>query len=264
MKKIHYTSGLPRACSSLLQNLLAQNPQVHASATSGVHEIGYIARGFFETEEFKTFLKPADGERQYFDFVRAGISGAYDSATDRPIVVDKCRSWVGHLDQLYKIFPDAKVIVPVRDVRGILCSLEKKRRDHPSRMTGIEKANPQNWTTVEKRAQAWLSMPPLSIALERIHDARRFWDRLHFVHAEDLTTNPKETMQRVWDYLGLTFDNHDFQNVSQYTTEHELGWPFGDHTIRKEVRPLVPEWHDILGRQFSEAINQKFGWINTL
>jgi len=263
-KIVHFTSGLPRACSSLLQNLLAQNPDVHATATSGVHEIGYIARGFFDTEEFKTFIDPEEGERQYLDFVRGGIRHAYDSKTERPVVVDKCRSWIGHLDQLFKVFPDAKVLVPVRDVRGILCSLEKKRRKHPSRFTGIEKANPQNWTTIEKRSQGWLSMPPLSIAIERLHDAMRFRDRLHFVHAEDLTADPATTMQRVWAFLDMRFENHDFENVVQYTEEHELGWPFGDHAIRPHVRPLAPDWHDILGRQFSEAIKQKFDWINAL
>jgi len=265
MKTVHYTSGLPRACSSLLQNLLAQNPQVHATATSGVHEIGYIARGFFDTEEFKTFKNPLDGEQQYYDFLRGGIQSAFDSRTDRPIVVDKCRSWVGHLDQLFKVFPDAKVLVPVRDVRGILTSLEKKRAQHPSRFTGVEKANPQNWTTVEKRAQGWLSIPPLSIALERIHDAvRTHKGRLHFVHAEDLTNDPQETMNKVWSYLGMDPFVHNTNNVEQYTTEHELGFPYGDHKIRPKIEPLKKEWNEVLGRDLSSAIATKFQWINEL
>lgn len=263
MKTVHFVSGMPRACSTLLCNLLAQNPRVHATATSGVHEIGYIARGFFDTEEFKT-MAPLEGEAQYLDFVRGGISHAYDSMTERPIVVDKCRSWVGHLDQLYKVFPDAKVIVPVRDVRGVLASLEKLRREHPSRFTGIEKANPQNWTTIEKRSQGWLSIPPLSIALERIHDARRFANRLLFVHAEELTANPQAVMDAVWEYLGEDAFIHNTQAVDQYTREHELGWPYGDHAIRSEIQPLVKDWQEVLGRQFSEAINQKFTWVNDL
>ena len=263
-KQIHFLSGLPRACSTLLCNLLAQNERVHATATSGVHEIGYIARGFFDTEEFKTFLNPEDGERQYLDFVRGGISHAYDSQTDRPVVVDKCRSWVGHLDQLYKVFPDAKVIVPVRDLRGVLSSLEKRRRKHPSRFTGIEKANPQNWTTIEKRTQAWLQTPPVSIAIERLFDALRFKDRLLFVHAEDLTSDPQGTMNKVWEYLGEEPFTHDTDNVKQYTDEHELGWPFGDHKIRPQIKPLTPDWNEVLGRQLSEQIKQKFNWINDL
>jgi hypothetical protein len=123
--------------------------------------ISYIARDFFETEEFKTFKNPLDGERQYHNFLRGGIKSAFDGDTDRPVVVDKCRSWIGHLDQLFQVFPDARVLVPVRDVRGILSSFEKMRIKHPSRFVGVEKQSPQNWTTVEKRSQGWLQIPPL-------------------------------------------------------------------------------------------------------
>jgi len=40
-KTVHFVSGLPRSCSTLLCNLLAQNPRVHATPTSPLHEIGY-------------------------------------------------------------------------------------------------------------------------------------------------------------------------------------------------------------------------------
>ena len=265
MKTVHFTSGLPRACSTLLQNLLAQNPEVHATATSGIHEIGYIARGFFDTEEFKTFINPEDGERQYLNFVRGGIQNAFNDDTDRPIVVDKSRSWVGHLDQLFEVFPDAKVLVPVRDVRGILSSLEKIRRKHPSRFFGIERENAQNWTTIEKRVQGWLQVPPLGIAIERIYESlRNHKDKLYFVHAEDLTSNPVETMNGVWDYLEMDRFEIDPSNVKQYTHEHEIGWPYGNHKIRSIVEPLKPDWGDILGMELSNQIKDSFDWINEL
>lgn len=264
MKLIHFTSGLPRACSTLLQNLIAQNPQYHATATSPLHEIGYIARDVFQTEEAKAITGPAM-ESMYFNYVRGGCQSAFDQLTDRPVVVDKCRSYLGHLDQLFKIFPDAKVLVPVRDIRGILCSLEKKRRTHPSPFVAVEKANPANFTTTEKRVHAWLQTPPVGIAIERLHDAvTRFRDRLHFVHAEELTAHPEDTMRKVWGFLGTTFTDHDFDNVQQYTTEVDVGWPYGDHIIRQKVAPLPVDWHDILGRQFSDALQQKFNWINEL
>jgi sulfotransferase len=166
---------------------------------------------------------------------------------------------------LFAIWPEAKVLVPVRDMRGILSSFEKKWRSHPFPFTGVEKQSPQNWTTVEKRAQGWLNMPPLGIAVERLSDAvKRFKDKLHFVHFESLTANPAETMGEVWSYLGLETPNHDFENVEQYTKEHELGWPYGDHTIRSKVEPLPPDYHDMLGRQLSEQIKQNFDWIQKL
>jgi sulfotransferase len=264
-KTIHFVSGLPRSGSTLLMNLLAQNPEVHSTATSGLHEIGYIARQFSATEEFKTIPNPKDGETLFYDYVKGGCENAFNRLTDRPIVADKCRSWVGHLDMLFAIWPNAKVLVPVRDMRGILCSLEKKWRSHPFPFTGVEKQNPQNWTTVEKRAQGWLQMPPLGIAVERLSDAiKRYKDKLHFVHFESLTENPAETMGEVWNYLGLEAPAHDFNNVEQYTKEHELGWPYGDHEIRRKVEPVEPDWLDILGRQLSDQVAQTFKWIQEL
>ena len=260
-----FVSGLPRAGSTLLMNLLAQNPKVHSTATSGLHEIGYIARQFSSTEEFKTIPNPEGGETLFYDYVKGGCENAFNRLTDRPIVADKCRSWVGHLDMLFAVWPDAKVLVPVRDVRGILSSLEKKWRQHPFPFTGVEKQNPQNWTTVEKRAQGWLNMPPLGIAIERLSDAvKRFKDKLHFVHFESLTENPAETMADVWSYLGIDAPTHDLNNVDQYTKEHEIGWPYGDHMIRNKVEPVAPDWNETLGRQLSEQIRQSFDWIQKL
>jgi sulfotransferase len=263
-KKIHFVSGLPRACSTLLCNLLAQNPEVHATPTSPLHEIGYIARKVFQTEEAKA-IGGDNMEKMYYDYVRGGCSSAFDSLTDRPVVADKCRSYIGHLDQLFKVWPDAKVLVPVRDIRGIVCSMEKKHQQHPSPFVGFEEQNPQSFTTVEKRAQGWLSTPPVGIAIERLHEAhKRFGDKLMYVHAEELTKNPKETKKAVWDYLGEEFDGHDFNNVQQYTKEVDVGFPYGDHTIRPTVKPLEEEWLTLLGKPLSDALRQKFGWINNL
>jgi len=261
-KTIHFVSGLPRAGSTLLMNLLAQNHLVHSTATSGLHEIGYIARQFHQTEEFKTIPNPKDGETLFYDYVKGGCENAFNRLTDRPVVADKCRSWVGHLDMLFAIWPDAKVLVPVRDMRGILSSFEKKWQAHPFPMTGIEKNNPQNWTTVEKRAQGWLQIPPLGIAVERLSDAvRRHKDKLHFVQFKELTEHPEDAMAKVWDYLDMAAPSHDFNSVEQYTKEHELGWPYGEHEIRPKVAPVKPDWHEVLGKPFSDQIAQTFNWI---
>lgn len=264
MKTVHFVSGLPRSCSTLLCNLLAQNPRVHSTGSSPLHEIGYVARNVFKTEEAKS-MQPLDVEKMYLDYIRGGMLNAFESLTDRPVVVDKSRSWIGHLDQLFKVFPDAKVLVPVRDVRGIISSMEKKFRKHPSPLNGVEEKSPPAWTTLERRIQGWLASPPVGIAIERLHEAQsRFKDKLHFVHAEDLASDPLNTMNGIWEYLGEKPFKHDFKNVEQYTKEHEIGWPYGDHTIKREVKSLENDWNEILGKQISDTISQKFAWIKNL
>jgi hypothetical protein len=71
-------------------------------------------------------------------------------------------------------------------------------------------------------------------------------------------------MSAIWEYLEEEPFKHDFDNVEQYTKEHELGWPYGDHEIRSKVAPLKKDWTDVLGKDFSEQINQSFKWINNL
>jgi sulfotransferase len=259
MSLLYYT----RSCSTLLCNLLAQNPRVYATPTSPLHEIGYIARKVFQTEEAKAVGGPYM-EKMYYDYVRNGCENAFNSITDRPVVADKCRSWVGHLDQTFKVWPDAKILVPVRDVRGVLSSMEKKHRQHPVPFNGVEEQNPANFTTIEKRVQGWLSSPPIGIAIERIFDAMRFREKLFFVNADKLTSRPEQTMESIWEYLEEEPFTHDFDNVEQFTQENEVGFPYGDHTIRSKVRPLEKDWNTVLGRQLSDTVKQKFDWINRL
>src|SRR4051794_4991565 len=47
-KKYCFISGLPRSGSTLLANLLAQNPRFHASATSGILDVVFGVRNHWD------------------------------------------------------------------------------------------------------------------------------------------------------------------------------------------------------------------------
>ena len=54
VEKIFFQCSLPRAGSTLLQNVLAQNPDFYATPTSGLIEIFLNARNIYSTNiEFK-------------------------------------------------------------------------------------------------------------------------------------------------------------------------------------------------------------------
>ena len=265
MKTIHFYSSLPRSCSTLLCNVLAQNPRIHATASSGLIDLIYPSRkNLADLGEFKA-MDPKDAENMFLDWARGGIVNAYNSITDRPIVFDKGRSWMGYLDLVFQMFPEAKVVISIRDMRGIMASMEKISRKHPAYFQA-EEVNPQNFLTTEKRVKAWTA-GKVGIAIERLYEvSNRFKDKVHFVHAEDLTENPKQTLMKLYTYLGEEYyEGHDFNNVEQYTKEHDgVWWPHGDHTIKGSIKPLKKEWNDVLGKELSDVINQKFNWINEL
>jgi len=54
MDKLFFQSSMPRSGSTLLQNILAQNPDIYATPTSGVLELVYGARANYTSSlEFK-------------------------------------------------------------------------------------------------------------------------------------------------------------------------------------------------------------------
>ena len=85
-----------------------------------------------------------------------------------------------------------------------------------------------------------------------------------FINAKNLTEDTQSVMNSVWEYLEEDPFVHNTSNVEQYTQEYDVGFPYGDHVIRQEVKPLINDWHEILGRELSEQIRIKFEWINNL
>ncbi len=100
MDKIFYQSSLPRAGSTLLQNILAQNPDVYATPTSGVLELIFGARAnYTNSPEFKA----QDVELMkvgWQAFAKAGMDAFYNAITHKKYVVDKSRGWGIHYDFL--------------------------------------------------------------------------------------------------------------------------------------------------------------------
>ena len=262
--KIFYQSSLPRAGSTLLQNILAQNPDFYVTPTSGLLELIFGARSnYTNLAEFKA--QDADAMKKAFlSFSRAGMEGYFRALTDKPYVVDKSRGWGIHFDLLQMIFDeDPKIICMVRDLRQIVSSLEKKFRQNPDKVRLIENHANVTGTNTLKRALIHLQSPPVGLALDRLIEVHhRGWaKKMHFVRFEDLTTQPKLTLQKIYRYLEVPEFQHDFNGVAQVTQEDDsvFGIP-GLHEIRPKVEPLPSDYLQILGPDAVRHMQQQFAW----
>lgn len=250
---IHFVSGLPRSGSTLLCNILAQNPRFHATATSGILDVMFAVRNQWDTLlEFKAAVDKEANDRARLRVLRA-ILDAYYADVDRPIVFDKSRSWLAHLELAEIVLGrKAKVLVPVRDVRDVLASFEKLwRRTSATRQIAQEGKFYFDFQTVEGRCKVWTrGDQPVGLAYNRIKDAlhRGFADRMHFVRFEQLTQEPDKTLRAIYKFLGEPPFAHDFDSVEQVTHEDDRvhGFP-GLHEIRPQVSPTPPQWPEILG-----------------
>jgi sulfotransferase len=263
-KEIFFQSSLPRAGSTLLQNILGQNPEFYVTPTSGVLELLFAARGnYSNSAEFKA----QDAElmkKGWLGFCKQGMQGFFEGVTDKKYVVDKSRGWGIHLPFLKTFTDKPKVICLVRDPRAIFASMEKNFRKHPEKDSGIVNWGTGQCTTVEKRIQYWASSPPIGLALSRLKemlDTGLFEDIL-FVKFEDLTDNPTREMKRVYKYLEVPEYKHDFKNVEQLTQEDDTVYGiFGDHKIQPEVKYIEPDYGEVLGGKICADIVKTYEWL---
>jgi sulfotransferase len=265
---LFFQSSLPRAGSTLLQNILAQNPAFYATPTSGALELIFGARQAYTIgPEFRA--QDAEMMRKAFlAFCREGMYGYFRALTDKPYIIDKSRGWGVHFDLLSAVIEhEPKIICMVRDLRQILASMEKKFRETPERHRGIEHHSTLQGTTTLKRVVAGLQSAPVGLALDRLAEIhQRGWNRkMLFTRYEDLTTRPVQTLQTIYSYLGVAPFTHDFDRIEQVTHEDDevYGTP-GLHAIREKVQRLPDDYVTVLGRDAVRFVEETYGWYFTL
>lgn len=265
MEQIFYQSSLPRSGSTLLQNILAQNPDIYATPTSGVLELIFGARAnYTNSDEFKA----QDNElmkKCFQAFCKNGMDAFYNAITDKKYVIDKSRGWGIHYDFLNFVRgEEPKVICMVRDLRDVFASMENNFRKNPDKQSDILDWSKGQGTTVPKRIDIWAQNPPVGLALERLSEIFRMGldSKILFVRFEDLCLYPDTEMIRIYQYLGIPYYQHDFDNIEQVTKEDdEVYGAFGDHVIRTKLEPVPSRAQQLLGKDVTDWVYKNYEWF---
>jgi sulfotransferase len=264
MKKIFFQSSLPRSGSTLLQNILGQNPDFYVTPTSGVLELVYAARNnYSNSPEFKAQDEPLM-RKGFSQFCHDGMLGFFNGITDKPYVMDKSRGWGIHYGFLNSFYSDPKIVCMVRDLRSIFASMEKNFRKNQHLDSGIVNHSTMTGTTTEKRIDVWAAGQPVGLAIERLSQIFKegINQKMLFVKYEDLAKNPGEEMTRIYDYLGVPQFTHDFDNIQQITKEDDSVYGiYGDHAIRQKVEPLKADYKEVLGINACNWIKSNYKWF---
>ena len=254
---IHFLSGLPRSGSTLLGALLKQNPKLHSGMSSPVGAlIGRVQGAMGPRSEFSSMI--TDHQRR--NILHAIVEGFYRDVHGEKVVIDTNRAWCAKLPLIAALYPDARIIVCVRDLVWIVDSFERVLRKNA---LGTSKMFQQkDALTVHTRVNA-LASPggTVGFAWNATQEAfyGEFSDKLIVVDYEALTREPQRTMELIYAKLGLEPFVHDFDNVvygEGDTFDAELGVP-GLHTVGRKVRfserptILPPELYErFSGRNF--------------
>jgi hypothetical protein len=259
MKKFICLGGLPRSGSTLLVNILEQNPAIEITPTSFLPELVLSSRTAYTNSEVrKAWLDQSLAKEKFLNFTREGVKGFFNESK---IGLDKSRAWISHIDFLSKIFSEKEIfyVVPVRDLRDILASMERRHRESP------EIAVFSNRSTQESRVNFWLESNPLGPCINSVREifVRNWMSKVLFVRFEDLVVNPEGVTDSIYSYIGEDRYSHDFNEISTATKEHDaIHGPVGNHTlVSKKVTVPATDWKSIINPDLSSGVVRKYEWF---
>ncbi len=267
-KTFYYMAGLPRSGSTLLANLMAQNPALHVSSTSGILGMIVNVRNFWpKIDEFRA-MDPKVSDVRRVATMRGMLEGFY-SDTEQSAIIDKSRGWLAHMEMSETILgKKPKVIVTVRDVRDVLASFEKKFRESKGDVeVAQEAANPVEYQSCEGRCNVLLATNNMvGSAIVAIRDAvHRGWrSQMHFVEYDRLCENPRKELAAIYEFLELDGFQHDSNRVEQTVNERDEVWGWKNlHKIRAVVQKQEPQWPKYLPPQVAAKYQQDaYFWRN--
>jgi len=258
-------TGLPRSGSTLLCNILNQNPRFHASSTSILPQlVGVLIKNWSDAPETRGALtRDESGTRGRLARSLKGLcEGWYhDQLEEGKIIFDKARAWSYHLMALQRIFPESKVLVTVRDLREVFASVEKQHRKEPLLDLG---GNAQEKTIWGRAEQMFRPDGLIGGPVEGVMDmSRRQLDTL-IIKYERLVEQPKAVMKSVYEYLGEDAHEHDFENVE--STAEDLDSLYLNkypHNGSGKVEPAaLDSWQGLFTPDLANQIMERFPSYN--
>ena len=261
---IFYQSSLPRAGSTLLQNIIGQNPKFHVTPTSGMIDmmlgtrIGYNGNHESKAGDLKQW------KEGFYAYCREGFKGYVGALTDKPYILDKNRAWGSYYPLLSEILPNPKILFLVRDLRAVFASMEKKFRANPDIDGGeINNITLQGITT-QQRVEQWAICHPVWYALNKLQQSilDKSVNNFFILRYEDLCTNPEPVLNGIYNFFDIEPYKHNFNKIDQITVEDDtVHGIYGDHTIRNTLGMLPNDSKEILGEYTYNWIYNNFEWF---
>jgi sulfotransferase len=233
--RMHFISGLPRSGSTLLAAILTQNPRFQAGVASPLHGACMsVLQTLGAGSEFSVFVSDDTRRRML-----RGLFDAYYVAAPDQVAFDSARLWSGKLPLIAALFPEARVICCVRDLRWVLDSAERIYRRNPLQSVALFEYNPN--TTVQVRLASMME-PTKGFVGAAWSALRDGWcgeqaALLIVLRYESLVTAPAVAVGRLYEALGEAPFTHHFDRLAFSAPEYDarLGM-LGLHDVSGPVR----------------------------
>jgi len=255
LKKYHFISGLPRSGTTLLSTILKQNPKFDASISGPLAIFTRsIIQGASHTGGYRFECPPQKCKK----LINGLFQNYYDDPT-KEVCFNTNRGWGLLLPTIKDLYPDSKLILCVRDIGWILDSFETLHRKNPyscSKMFSDEE-NINVYTRCETLIKPDKTLGFAYNALKQALSSE-YKSSIMLIEYNDLASDPKTVLKRLYEFIGEPQFDHDFNNVeSSYNEFDEDVGLTGLHTTRQIIQYLPREsiippdiWHRVNGMEF--------------
>jgi sulfotransferase len=256
MEKIYFLSGMQRSGSTLLSCLLNQHPEIHATPTSPLLDVLHSAS-----------LKLEESVNQYtFDYKKSNqnvlnaIINSFHEDLKKPIVIDKHRGWIGVISQLKESGINPKIICTNRSVPEIISSFIKLIEKNNTLNNTVDKTLRSQGIplSINNRAEhlfnSFINIPRITI-IDAIEHYKTY---IHVVEYNDIVLKPQETINKIYEFLGIESFNHNFNNIENTCKEEkDDAWGIENlHVIRNKLQKTSTPPEEVLGKELTEYYSQ--------
>ena len=266
MTKFVGVTGLPRAGSTLLCQLLAQHPEIHCEGNSSPLCNTLLGiRRMVSDDQF--FLSQLDNkfESSYGHLTSAmqGYLRGWHHDCEKPMVIDKNRAWLHAIEMLLHIEPEAKLIVCLRDLGQIYGSIEAQHQrtiliDFIDHLADYDRFGRADILFAKDKAIG----APL-ISLHGVPDLpRQVQERLYFVRFEDLMAQPVACMSHVYAWLGVSPLSINTEQIALSVQESDSHYHM-KYTHKQASKITSPKHHEVPPRILA-LIEKAYAWYYQL
>ena len=255
-------TGLPRAGSTMLCQLLAMHPDIQCEGhSSPLCNTLLGIRRMISDDTF--FLSQLDNsfDRSYSHLASAmqGFLRGWNGACDKKIVVDKNRAWLHAIEMLLHIEPEAKLIVCLRDLGQIYGSIEAQHQrtilvDFIDHLADYDRMGRADMLFAKDKSIG----APL-ISLHAVPDLpKKVQEHLYFLRFEDMLEQPVACMSHIYQWLCLpAFEINPLQ-LQQGVRESDSHYHM-KYLHKQSDRIIKPARHEIPSR-IQAQIEAAYAW----
>ena len=250
--------SLPRSGSTLTQKILGTHPEITTVGEPWIllpylytlkEQGAYAEYGHhLAAQAIEQFcLELPNGKADYQAEIRALVLRLYDkvarnnqaASTPAKYFLDKTPRYALVAEEIIQLFPEAKFILLWRNPLAIAASMMTTWSNN-------------KWNLYRYRIDLFDGLANL------VSIAEKYSDRLHILQYENLLLNPQVELQKICDYLDISFNQELLSRFSQTKLNPEIGDPTGINQYQRISREPLEKWKSILANPLRKTWSKKY------